>query len=306
MVPVDMVSSPNTRCASDNPKGPPLPPKPVLRFAPSPTGALHLGNGYSALHGFDAARRMGARFLLRVEDIDRARCRRSHERAMLADLAWLGLEWETPVRRQSEHMDDYAAALAKLAAADLTYPCFCTRKAIAREIAAAPSAPHGPDGALYPGICRSRPPGERRDRIASGEPFAIRLDSGKAAGIIDNGLYWHDRQLGRQPLRPGLHGDVVLARKDTPTSYHLAVTVDDALQGVSHVTRGDDLFAASHVHRLLQALLDLPTPEYDHHRLLRDDDGIRMAKRHGAVSLAQLREAGSDPGELRRSLGFDF
>jgi len=279
---------------------------PTFRFAPSPTGALHLGNGYSALYSYDAARRRGARFLLRVEDIDRERCRRSHERAMLADLAWLGLEWETPVRRQSEHMDDYAAALAKLAAADLTYPCFCTRKAIAREIAAAPSAPHGPDGALYPGICRSLPSGARRDRIASGEPFAVRLDCGKAAGIIDDGLYWHDRQLGKQPLRPGLHGDVVLARKDTPTSYHLAVTVDDSLQGVSHVTRGDDLFAASHVHRLLQALLDLPTPEYDHHRLLQDDEGIRMAKRHGAVSLALLREAGSDPGELRRSLGFEF
>ncbi len=291
---------------SPNPTGPHLPLMPTFRFAPSPTGALHLGNGYSALYSFDAARRMGARFLLRVEDIDRARCRPAHEVAMLADLAWLGLQWETPVRRQSEHMDDYAAALAKLTAAGLTYPCFCTRKEIAREIAAAPIAPHGPDGALYPGICRSLPPNERQERIVSGAAFAVRLDCGKAASGIHADLYWHDRHKGRQPLQPGLHGDVVLARKDIPTSYHLAVTVDDALQGVSHVTRGADLFAASHVHRLLQALLDLPTPEYDHHRLLHDDDGVRMAKRHGAASLSQLRREGRDPGELRRSLGFDF
>ena len=179
---------------------------------------------------------------------------------------------------------------------------------IAREIAAAPAAPHGthgPDGALYPGICRRLSSGEREDRIAAGAAYAIRLDSGLAAGRVGPGLHWHDQQLGRQALRPGLHGDVVLARKDTPTSYHLAVTVDDALQGITIVTRGADLFEATHVHRLLQALLGLPTPGYDHHRLLLDDKGARLAKRHGAVSLAQLRDEGRDPAELRRTLGFE-
>ena len=283
-------------------------PTDILRFAPSPTGPLHLGNGFSALYSFAAAQRLGGRFLLRVEDIDQTRCRPEHEAAMLADLAWLGLRWQEPVRRQSEHLADYAKALATLADAGLSYPCFCTRKEIAREIAAAPAAPHGthgPDGALYPGICRRLSSGEREDRIAAGAAYAIRLDSGLAAGRVGPGLHWPDQQLGRQALRPGLHGDVVLARKDTPTSYHLAVTVDDALQGITIVTRGADLFEATHVHRLLQALLGLPTPGYDHHRLLLDDKGARLAKRHGAVSLAQLRDEGRDPAELRRTLGFE-
>ncbi len=281
-----------------------MPSTPVLRFAPSPTGALHLGNAYSALYGFAAARRLGGRFLLRLEDIDRARCRPEHEAAMLADLAWLGLVWESPVRRQSEHMDDYAAALESLTAMELTYPCFCSRKQIALEIAAAPSAPHGPDGRLYPGACRRLPPARRQDNIDSGMPYAIRLDSERAAARAGSGLSWHDREGGAQVLQAGLHGDVVLARKDTPTSYHLAVTVDDALQGVTLVTRGADLFAATHVHRLLQALLGLPTPEYDHHPLLRDDKGVRLAKRDGALSLAQWRHAGRDLARLRQSLGF--
>ena len=280
-------------------------PTDVLRFAPSPTGPLHLGNGFSALYSFAAAQRLGGRFLLRVEDIDQTRCRPEHEAAMLADLAWLGLSWEEPVRRQSEHMADYAKALATLAEAGLSYPCFCTRKDIAREIAAAPSAPHGPDGALYPGTCRGLSVAEREDRIAAGAAYAIRLDCGLAAGRAGPGLHWHDQQQGRQDLQPGLHGDVVLARKDTPTSYHLAVTVDDALQGITIVTRGADLFAASHVHRMLQALLGLPTPLYDHHRLLLDDEGARLAKRHGAISLAQLRDEGRDPAELRQTLGFE-
>jgi glutamyl-Q tRNA(Asp) synthetase len=223
---------------------------------------------------------------------------------MLEDLAWLGLVWEQPVRRQSEHMAEYAAALETLTAAGLTYPCFCTRKQITREIAAAPSAPHGPDGALYPGTCRGLSLGERQDKIAGGVAYAIRLDSGRAAAQAGPGLLWHDRQQGVQALQAGLHGDVVLARKDTPTSYHLAVTVDDALQRITHVTRGADLFAASHVHRLLQALLKLPTPEYDHHPLLRDDAGVRLAKRDGAVSLAQWRRDGHEPSQLRHSMGF--
>jgi glutamyl-Q tRNA(Asp) synthetase len=279
-----------------------LSPTPVLRFAPSPTGALHLGNGYSALYSFAAARRLGGRFLLRVEDIDLTRCRPEHEAAMLDDLAWLGLVWEKPVRRQSEHMADYAAALDTLTAAGLTYPCFCTRKQIAREIAAAPSAPHGPDGPLYPGTCRGLSAAERQDRIASGAVYAIRLDSGLAAARVGPGLQWHDRRQGAQALRAGLHGDVVLARKDIPTSYHLAVTVDDALQGITLVTRGADLFAASHVHRLLQALLNLPTPEYDHHPLLRDDAGVRLAKRDGAISLAQWRREGHGLARLRQAM----
>ncbi len=279
-------------------------PTAVVRFAPSPTGLLHLGNAYSALYSFEAARHLDGRFLLRIEDIDGTRCRPEHEAAMLVDLAWLGLVWEQPVRRQSEHMADYAVALESLTAAGLTYPCFCTRKQIAREIAAAPSAPHGPDGALYPGTCRGLPEGERQDKIAGGVAYAVRLDSGRAAAQAGPGLLWHDRRRGVQALQAGLHGDVVLARKDTPTSYHLAVTVDDALQGITLVTRGADLFAASHVHRLLQALLKLPTPEYDHHPLLRDDAGVRLAKRDGAVSLAQWRHDGHDPAQLRHVLGF--
>ena len=283
-----------------------MPSAPVLRFAPSPTGRLHVGNGFSALYSFAAAQHLGGRFLLRVEDIDQGRCRPEHEAAMLADLAWLGLHWEQPVRRQSEHMADYAAALKTLDAMGLIYPCFCTRKQIAAEVAAAPSAPHGPDGILYPGTCRHLSHGEAQDRVAGGEPHAFRLDVEMAAKQAGTKLYWQDRQQGRQTLQPGLHGDVVLARKDTPTSYHLAVTVDDALQGVSHVTRGLDLFAASHVHRLLQALLDLPTPEYDHHSLIQDPVGNRLSKRHGAKSLEELRDEGRRPGELRRSLGFEF
>ena len=258
----------------------------VLRFAPSPTGLLHLGNAYSALYSFAVARRLGGRFLLRVEDIDQGRCPPAHEAVMLADLAWLGLVWEEPVRRQSEHMADYTAALETLTALGLTYPCFCTRKEIVEEIAAAQ--------------------GKRQDKFTSGAAYAIRLDSGLAAAQAGPDLQWFDRQQGAQLLQPGLHGDVVLARKDTPTSYHLAVTVDDALQGITLVTRGADLFAASHVHRLLQALLGLPTPEYDHHPLLRDDAGVRLAKRHGATSLAQWRREGHDPAQLRQSMGLGF
>jgi|TARA_B100001964_G_scaffold36830_1_gene39696 glutamyl-Q tRNA(Asp) synthetase len=265
-----------------------------------------LGNGFSALYSFAAAWRLGGRFLLRVEDIDQTRCRPDHEAAMLADLAWLGLTWEEPVRRQSEHMADYATALETLADAGLSYPCFCTRKEIVREIAAAPTAPHGPDGVLYPGTCRQLGQAEREDRIAAGAPYAIRLDSNLAAQRAGPDLHWRDEQQGVQELQPKMHGDVVLARKDTPTSYHLAVVVDDALQGITKVTRGADLFAATHVHRLLQALLSLPTPAYDHHRLLRDDGGTRLAKRHGAVSLAQLRDEGQDPTALRRTLELEW
>jgi glutamyl-Q tRNA(Asp) synthetase len=275
----------------------------VTRFAPSPTGYLHLGHAHSALAGWTAARRAGGRFLLRIEDIDASRCRPAFTEAILEDLAWLGLEWETPVRRQSEHMSDYAAALARLDARGVLYPCFCTRKDIAAEIAAAGQAPQGPEGPLYPGTCRGLDPAARAERVAQGQPYAMRLDVARA-GALAGPLDWTDAGAGRVDARPVLLGDVVLARKDAGTSYHLAVTVDDALQGVTLVTRGADLFAATHVHRLLQALLDLPTPAYLHHPLLRNEAGERLAKRDGATTLRALRSAGRTAAEVRAMAGF--
>ena len=275
----------------------------VTRFAPSPTGELHLGHAHSALFAFAAARDSGGRFLLRIEDIDPTRCRPEFTDAILADLSWLGLTWEQPVRRQSEHFEVYRAALARLEEMGLLYPCFCTRKDIAREIEGAGNAPHGPDGPLYPGHCRSLSPAERADRLAAGHAFALRLHMDDALGRAGE-LRWHDRDKGEQLARPDLFGDVVLARKDTPTSYHLAVSVDDALQGVTLVTRGEDLFAATHVHRLLQALLDLPPPAYAHHRLLTDEQGRRFAKRDRSLTLRALRQAGRTPQEVRALAGF--
>ncbi len=275
----------------------------VLRFAPSPTGRLHLGHAYSALFTWHQAEAVGGRVLLRIEDIDRGRCRPEFEAAIFEDLAWLGLEWETPVRRQSEHMDDYARALRRLEERGVLYPCFCTRAEIRREIAASPSAPHGPDGPIYPGTCRNISARERAARQAA-EPHALRLDVAAALQEVDAGdLVWRDAKAGRQVADPASHGDVVLARKDTPTSYHLAVTVDDALQGVTLVTRGLDLFAATQVHRLLQALLELATPAYHHHRLITDDDGQRLASRDRATELAELRRQGWTAGDVRRELG---
>lgn len=276
-------------------------PREITRFAPSPTGLLHLGHAHSALF---AARAAGAgRFLVRLEDIDPGRCRREFEAAILDDLAWLGLEWERPVRRQSEHLDDYAAALARLEALGVIYPCFCTRKDIQDEITRAGHAPHGPDGVLYPGTCRRLDPARAAARREAGESFALRIDMERAAAMAGP-LHWHDRAAGRQAADPAAFGDVVLARKDTPTSYHLAVTVDDAVQGVTLVTRGADLFAATHVHRLLQALLGLPVPDYHHHRLLTDESGRRFAKRDRSLTIAALRQAGHSPAELRRMAGF--
>jgi glutamyl-Q tRNA(Asp) synthetase len=273
----------------------------VTRFAPSPNGYLHLGHALSALTGFGAARRAGGRFLLRIEDIDLSRARPEFEQAIYADLAWLGLSWETPVRRQSEHFADYAAALARLEALGVTYPCFCTRRDIAAEIARSPAAPHGPEGALYPGICRGLSVPERGARMASGARFAVRLDTAKAMALTGP-LRWRDRLKGMIAADPASLGDVVLARKDIPTSYHLAVTVDDALQGISLVTRGEDLFHATHVHRLLQALLGLPEPEYWHHGLIRDAQGVRLAKSKGAPALRDLRAAGMTADDVRRLL----
>jgi glutamyl-Q tRNA(Asp) synthetase len=276
----------------------------TTRFAPSPTGRLHLGHAFAALFAARAARADGGRFLLRLEDIDRARCRAEFADAILDDLAWLGLVWDGPVRRQAEHFADYRAALDRLAARGLLYPCFCTRKDIQDEIARAGHAPHGPDGAFYPGICRGLARAEAERRRDAGEPYALRLDVTRARAAVDGPLDFSDREVGRVNADPAQFGDVVLARKDVPSSYHLAVTVDDALQGVTLVTRGSDLLAATHVHRLLQALLDLPVPDYHHHALLTDATGLRLAKRADSASLATLRTAGTDPAALRAQLGF--
>lgn len=276
----------------------------VTRFAPSPTGRMHLGNAYAALFAWHAALRAGGRFLVRIEDIDQGRCRPEFEAALLDDLAWLGLSWERPILRQSDNMPVYAAALTRLQALGMVYPCFCTRKEIAAEVARSRSAPHGPDGPLYPGTCRALSPDERARRTAAGEAFALRLDAAAAAARMPARLHFDDHDAGRIAIDPLLHGDVVLARKDVPTSYHLAVTVDDAAQGVTLVTRGSDLLPSTHVQRLLQTLLDLPVPEYHHHRLLHDDDGIRMAKHRGTIALADLRQQGISAETICRDLGF--
>ena len=275
----------------------------VTRFAPSPTGYLHLGHAHSALLAWRRGRESGGRFLLRLEDIDATRCRPEFAAAVVADLAWLGLEWDGEVRRQSAHFADYQAALDRLAARGLVYPCFCSRAAIQAEIARAGSAPHGPEGPRYPGICRGLTMGERASRIAAGEPYALRLDVNRA--LTRSGtLHWIDEREGAVRADPASHGDVVLARKEMPTSYHLAVTVDDGLQGVTLVTRGEDLFTATHIHRLLQALLDLPVPRYHHHRLLTDASGRRYAKRDRALTIRALREAGHSPQAVRKMAGF--
>lgn len=273
----------------------------VTRFAPSPTGYLHLGHVHAALFARHAA--AGGCFLLRLEDIDAGRCRPEFATAILEDLAWLGVRWDGPVRRQSQHPGDHAGALDRLRRMGLLYPCFCTRADIAREIARAPQAPHGPDGALYPGTCRSLTAADVDRRMAAGQPYALRLDMARALARTGP-LMWHDRVAGPVMARPELFGDVVLARKDVANSYHLAVTVDDALQGVSLVTRGEDLFAATHLHRLLQALLDLPVPEWWHHRLLTDAAGRRLAKRDGAATVRSLRAQGYSPADLRALAGF--
>jgi glutamyl-Q tRNA(Asp) synthetase len=276
----------------------------VTRFAPSPTGYLHLGHAYSALDGWQRARKAGGRFLLRIEDIDQTRCRPAFEAALLEDLAWLGLDWDGPVRRQSDHFDDYRTALGRLAALGVIYPCFCSRK----DIAAASTAPHGPGpndlaGPLYPGTCRSLSPDEAAARQAAGAPFALRLDVAKASALYGP-LDFHDERAGRMAAQPEMLGDVVLARRETPCSYHLCVTLDDDLQGVTLVTRAEDLLAATHIQRLLQALLGLQTPDYAHHKILTDSDGTRLAKRHGATSLRDLRAAGMAPVEIHRMAGF--
>jgi glutamyl-Q tRNA(Asp) synthetase len=268
----------------------------VTRFAPSPTGYLHLGHVRSALEGWRAARRGGGRFLLRLEDIDRTRCRDEYAAAILEDLAWLGLDWDGPVRRQSEHFDDYRRALDRLDALGVLYPCFCTRRQIQAEITRAGGAPHGDAGPIYPGTCRRLGTEEVAAKQFSGIDYALRLDLARALALTGP-LDWIDGECIRQ-ADPALHGDVVLGRKDFPASYHLAVTVDDAIQEVTLVTRGEDLATATHIHRVLQALLGLPTPCYRHHPLLTDITGRRLAKRDGAPTIRSMRQRGVTPSEV--------
>lgn len=269
----------------------------TTRFAPSPTGPLHLGHAYAALFAERRAREAGGRFLLRIEDIDASRCRPAFTRAILADLVWLGIAFETPVRVQSAHFDDYRAVLAALAARGLLYPCFCTRAEIARARGA-----ETPDGApLYRGTCRELPAEIRQARLAAGDPHAFRLDMAAARAACPTPLSYHEAGIGRVPCHPERFGDVVLARKDCPASYHLAVTHDDARQGVTLVTRGEDLRPATDLHRLLQALMGWPAPDYAHHPLIVDARGARLAKSAGA---AGLRTLGLTPAEIRTRLGF--
>jgi glutamyl-Q tRNA(Asp) synthetase len=284
----------------------------VFRFAPSPNGYLHLGHALSALLNFEMARRCGGRLLLRIEDIDATRCRPEFEQAIYEDLDWLGIAWEEPVRRQSDHLADYRAALDRLEARGLLYPSFESRSEIAalvRQREAGGPWPRDPDGApVYPGAARLLTAEERRARIDAGQPYAQRLDMVTAIRLAGP-LAWQEAgtgpagETGRIAAQPQAWGDVVLGRKETPTSYHLSVTVDDALQGVTDVVRGQDLFAATGLHRLLQALLGLPQPVYHHHRLIRDKDGRKLAKSTGATALRELRRQDVSPADIRRLIG---
>jgi glutamyl-Q tRNA(Asp) synthetase len=278
----------------------------TTRFAPSPTGPLHLGHAFAAITASEAA--AGGRFLLRIEDLDATRVRAEFSVAIEEDLAWLGLSWTRPVMRQSERFDAYGRALSTLLQRELAYPCFCTRKEIAAEIVRAMEAPHQPEETLYPGTCRSLSAADRQRHMACGRPYAMRLDSSKAALQIAPLTFTElgtgpDGERGVIAVNPTLLGDIVLARKDVPASYHLAVVVDDAFQGVTLVTRGNDLFGATHVQRLLQALLAIPAPLYAHHRLVVDAQGRRLSKRNNAVTLRNLRQQGMDGPQVRRTLG---
>jgi glutamyl-Q tRNA(Asp) synthetase len=288
-------------------------PPPVFRFAPSPNGFLHIGHAYSALLNFDLARRTGGRFLLRIEDIDSARCRPEFEAAIYEDLAWLGIIWEAPVRRQSEHFASYRAAIGKLSAQGLIYPSFESRAEIARLVAQRETAgtwPRDPDGApLYPGAAKSLSADERGRLIDKGQPYALRLDMAAACARARH-LAWTEHGEGRDgdrrevAARPEAWGDVILARKEMPTSYHLSVVVDDALQGVTDVVRGQDLFWSTSVHCLLQTLLGIPSPIYHHHRLILDTDGRKLSKSTRATALRELHRQGIEPAAIRRLIGF--
>ncbi len=270
----------------------------VTRFAPSPTGLLHLGHARAALIAYQRARGAGGRFLLRIEDIDATRCRPAFEAAILEDMAWLGIVPDGPVRRQSEHLAEYAAVLDELRSRDLLYPCFCTRAEIARSGV----APHGPDGPIYPGTCAHLTPDRAAARMALGEPHCWRLRMARALETVGP-LHYEEEGRGRLACDPLAFGDVVLARKDCPGSYHLCVTHDDWVQGVTLVTRGEELRPATDIHRLLQALMGWPAPAYAHHELVRDASGAKLSKRDGALSLRRLRAEGlTTEAVLRRLL----
>lgn len=285
----------------------------TTRFAPSPTGRLHLGHAFSALTAFDAARAAGGVCLLRIEDIDQTRCKPDFEAGIYEDLTWLGLDWPRPVRRQSDHFSDYARALERLARAGLVYRCFKTRKEIAEEIDRAPHHPgEGPEGLIYPGPDTPMSEAEEADRLAGGEAYAWRLSLNacrEALGARYDALSFIEEgegpegEHGQIAARPDLLGDVILARKDVGTSYHMACVHDDALQGVTHVIRGQDLYFATHLHRLLQELLGLPVPVWRHHGLLTDETGRRFAKRDRSLTLQALREAGAAPQDVRARAG---
>ena len=284
----------------------------TTRFAPSPTGRLHLGHAYSALLADDAARRADGVFLLRIEDIDTTRCRAEYEAGIYDDLAWLGLYWPAPVRRQSDHFADYAMVIEKLRARGVLYRCFLTRREIAEQAASAPHAPgEGAEGIIYTGPAQAMSADEEQARLSRGESFAWRLSIRYSQDLLGEefprlAFVEQDAATNVERIvaaRPQIHGDVILARKDTPASYHLCVVHDDALQSVTHVLRGEDLRSATHVHVLLQKLLGLPTPIYRHHRLLVGPDGKRYAKRDQSLTLAALREAGVSPAEIRARIG---
>lgn len=269
------------------------------RFAPSPTGLLHLGNIYSAKQCFDFAEQHGGTCILRCEDIDQERCKPEYEASIYEDLAWLGFEWPEPVRRQSEHYDIYTRHIQNLVECGLAYPCFCSRKTMRADqeklIAQGEDVPLGPDGPLYLGTCRDLSIEERSTRIQAGEPFALRLNTQKALKLIEEqegerSLRWIDLQAGLQQADPLMFGDIILARKDCPTSYHASVVIDDHLQGITHIVRGMDLFPMTHVHRLLQALWGFDVPEYYHHPLVLDHKDQPMSKRYGSISVHELRE----------------
>jgi glutamyl-Q tRNA(Asp) synthetase len=289
-----------------------LMPPPVFRFAPSPNGYLHLGHAYSALRNFDLARQTGGRFLLRIEDIDPARCKPEFETAIYQDLDWLGIAWEEPVRRQSDHLADYRAAVEELSARGLLYPSFESRAEIARLVAQREASgrwPRDPDGApLYPGAAKLLAGDQRARLLQSGAPFALRLDMAPACASAGD-LIWIERgegpegETGAVAARPQAWGDVILARRETPTSYHLSVVIDDALQGVTEVVRGQDLFWSTSVHRLLQALLGLREPAYRHHALVLDSAGHKLSKSTAATGLRELRAGGATAADIRRLVG---
>ncbi|MGK2741035.1 tRNA glutamyl-Q(34) synthetase GluQRS [Tepidicaulis sp. LMO-SS28] len=299
---------------------PPTTPFPVFRFAPSPNGYLHLGHAYSAYQGAEAAAREGGRFLLRIEDIDIGRCREEYVDAIYEDLAWLGLSWERPVLRQSARFALYEDALKTLRGLGVVYPCFATRKEIIAAIEDSGVAlerwPRDPDGALiYPGLYKDLPPRELSRLMWEGISYAWRLDMEKAKALAEEmaggPLTFLEEgtgpkgETGRLPIEPELYGDVVVARKDVPTSYHIAVTIDDAAQGITHITRGQDLFYMTHVHRVLQVLLGLPEPIYRHHALIRDETGRRLSKTAADRGIRELREAGKSPEDVRRLIGLE-